>query len=62
VEDILTTFEIAKTSSYWNSYDHITGYFEAPVDGQYQFHMTSDDGGKFFMSPASDPLNPAAKE
>jgi hypothetical protein len=62
VEDIMTSLEIPKTLSYWHSYDHITGFFEAPVDGLYQFHMSCDDNCKFLMSPASDPLNPDAKE
>jgi hypothetical protein len=62
VETILTSFEIPDLSNYGNSNDHIMGYFKAPVDGQYQFHMSGDDAHTFWMSPASDPMNPDAKE
>lgn len=58
----MTSFEIPNQRSYFNSYDHVTGIFEAPVDGSYQFHMSCDDSCKFLMSPETDPLNPDAKE
>jgi hypothetical protein len=61
VETIATSFEITATHNYYHSYDHMNGYFEAPVDGAYQFHVTCDDSCKFFMSPDSDPMNPEAK-
>lgn len=60
-EKLMTNFEIAYTQEWNKNVNVISGYFEAPVDGQYQFHMSCDDECKFFMS-TSDPMNPAAKE
>jgi hypothetical protein len=48
-EFIMTSFEIPTASHYWSSYDHINGFFEAPVDGLYQFHMSCDDWCTFYM-------------
>jgi len=61
VESILTGFEIAMNDNYWHSYDHIAGFYKAPVDGLYQFHMTGDDNSLLYMSPTTDPMNPDAK-
>lgn len=57
----MTSLEIAEASTYVNSFDQITGYFEAPVSGNYQFHMSCDDSCTFSMS-LTDPLNPDAME
>lgn len=38
------------------------GYFKAPVDGEYQFHMSGDDSQTLWMSPTTDPMDPAVKE
>jgi hypothetical protein len=63
-EYIMTSLEIAEVSNYWQSRDIIRGYFVAPVDGEYQFHMSSDDQAYFRMSNATDPvesMDPANK-
>jgi hypothetical protein len=49
-------------ASYDDHYeDYLTGFFVAPADGDYQFHMTCDDHCKFSMS-LTDPTDPAAAE
>jgi hypothetical protein len=61
--ELMTSAEIAYTSNGLHyTFDKITGFFEAPVTGQYQFHVASDDQSDFYMSPHSDPFNPDAKE
>jgi hypothetical protein len=57
----LTSLEIVKAYHYWNSYDHINGLFEAPVDGLYQFHMSCDDSCTFYIGSGGDPTDPASK-
>ena len=57
----MTNFEVATTKEDYLSVNVITGFFEAPVDGQYQFHMSCDDDCNLYMS-TSDPMNPSAKE
>lgn len=34
-----------------------TGLFEAPADGQYTFHVTSDDGSLLFIGPVAVPVS-----
>ena len=58
---MLTSYEIVSQNVWWKEIARITGYFEAPVDGQYQFHMSCDDSCKFHLS-LTDPSDPAAKE
>lgn len=57
----MTSFEMAPNYDSNTSFDRITGFFEAPVDGDYQFHMSCDDLCHYYMS-LSDPMNPAAME
>lgn len=51
-----------------NSFDALTGYFKAPVSGNYRFHQACDDACAVSLSltdpldPAVDPLDPAAKQ
>ena len=58
---LMTTLEQAPSTTKWKSFDRVTGYFKAPIKGQYQFHQSCDDECKFYMS-LSDPMDPAAKE
>lgn len=44
-----------------NSFDLFTGFFEAPVTGKYQFHMSCDDTCKWRMS-LTTPNDPSALE
>ena len=57
----MTTLEQAPSTDKWRSFDRVTGYYKAPVTGQYQFHQACDDRCKFFIS-LTDPMNPDAKE
>jgi hypothetical protein len=57
----MTSYEIAPTRELHRSFDRITGFFEAPVDGKYQFHASCDDLCEFYMS-LTDPLDPGAME
>jgi hypothetical protein len=41
---------------YDSTFHQITGFFEAPVDGEYQFHMTCYANCQFYMS-LDDPMN-----
>lgn len=56
-----TSLELASQDDSWDSFDLFSGFFEAPEDGDYQFHMACDDSCSFHMS-VSDPANPAALE
>ena len=58
---LLTTAELAPSTTKTLTYDRITGYFKAPLDGQYQFHQSCDDECKFYMS-LTDPMDPTCKE
>lgn len=58
---MLTSYEIAQQPTFHYDIARITGYFEAPVDGQYQFHMSCDDTCRFHLS-LTDPTDPAAME
>ena len=66
-EDLMTSTEIPYTLQMFGVEDDppevyvISGFFEAPVDGSYQFHMNCDDMCEHYMS-LSDPLNPSSKE
>ena len=57
----MTTLEIASTTTNEYNYDKMSGYFKAPLSGQYQFHQSCDDRCKLYMS-LTDPMDPAAKE
>ena len=58
---LLTSAEIPVNYYAINSFDMIQGFYEAPVDGQYQFHMSCDDNCNLRMS-LSDPMNATAAE
>ena len=58
-EKLATSYEIAKNSFGSNEIEKLSGYFEAPVDGEYQFHMSCDDHCKFYLS--TDPMDPSTK-
>lgn len=57
-EELMTNFEIGYTNQWTNCFDRITGFFEAPVDGTYQFHMSCDDNCQLYLS-TSDPMDPS---
>ena len=57
----MTTLEQAPSTTKWRSFDRATGFFKAPVTGQYQFHQSCDHLCKFFIS-LSDPMDPNVKE
>ncbi len=54
--DTLDIFEIP-TNTEDNFGTRVHGYLHPPVDGQYQFHISSDDGGELWLSTDNDPAN-----
>ena len=60
-EELMTSYEVARTREIWRSLDVITGFFKAPADGDYQFHMSCDDQCRHYMS-LTTPEDPAAME
>lgn len=58
---LLTSAEIPVNYYVVNSFDMIQGFYEAPVDGEYQFHMSCDDSCSLRLS-LTDPSDPAAAE
>ena len=46
----MTQFEVAHSPYLNPSTDTITGYFEAPVDGRYKFHMTCNRNCELYLS------------
>ena len=48
----MTNFEITDTqyNRFIYSYNVVKGFFEAPVDGKYEFMMAHDDGAFVYMS------------
>ena len=61
VMDLMTTLEIASTTTNEYTFDKMSGYFKAPLTGQYQFHQSCDDRCRFYMS-LTDPMDPTTKE
>jgi hypothetical protein len=59
-EELLTTFEMAPTDEYTNAFDRISGYFEAPITGQYRFHQSCDNSCQFYLNSA-DGVTPSSK-
>ena len=59
----MTNLEIADNTDCYSSacFDKITGFFEAPVNGAYQFHMACDDYCHLYMS-LTDPMDPSTME
>ena len=49
---IMTNFELGyyKKNQYTSSYNFMKGFFEAPIDGKYQFKMAGDDAHWVYMS------------
>ena len=58
---LLTSAEIPESQYTKNSFDMIQGFYEAPTDGEYQFHMSCDDTCSLWLS-LTDPEDPAVAE
>ena len=61
VTDLMTTLEMPSSTTNEYTMDRMTGYFKAPLTGQYQFHQSCDDHCKLYMS-LTDPMDPTSKE
>ena len=60
-ETLMTAFEIPYQNLWHRTFDRVTGFFEAPLDGRYRFHAACDDQCQLYLS-VTTPLDPAAKE
>lgn len=64
---LLTSAEVADSPNTVNAFSMIQGFYEAPVDGLYQFHQSCDDTCSLWLSmedpadPLVDPMDPAIK-
>ena len=58
---LLTSADIPTNWYTENTNSVISGFYEAPVDGEYQFHMSCDDTCDLRLA-LSDPMNPDAVE
>ena len=61
IRTLLTTPEIPSNSFTTPAESLMQGFYEAPVDGDYQFHMACDDTCDLWFA-LDDPMNPESVE